>query len=220
MPAPLTWDDTGKKIYETGTKRGVLYVIDDEGNYGEGVAWNGLTAVTESNSGAEETALWADDIKYASLRSAEEFGATIEAYQCPPEFYACDGTAEVATGVTINQQGRKAFGFSYTTTVGNDTKGNDYGEKIHLIYNATASPTERSYQTINDSPDAITLSWELTTTPVAVTDHKPTAHIIIDTTKIPEAAKTKLDTFKKAIYGSDQEAAHLPTPDQVIAMFA
>jgi len=220
MPAPLTWDDTGKKIYETGTKRGVLYVIDDEGNYGEGVAWNGLTAVTESNSGAEETALWADDIKYASLRSAEEFGATIEAYQCPPEFYACDGTAEVATGVTINQQGRKAFGFSYTTTVGNDTKGNDYGEKIHLIYNATASPTERSYQTINDSPDAITLSWELTTTPVAVTDHKPTAHIIIDTTKIPEASKTKLDTFKKAIYGSDTAAAHLPTPDEVIAMFA
>lgn len=220
MPAPLTWDDTGKKIYETGTKRGVLYVIDDEGNYGEGVAWNGLTAVTESNSGAEETALWADDIKYASLRSAEEFGATIEAYQCPEEFYECDGTAEVATGVTINQQGRKAFGFSYTTTVGNDTKGNDYGEKIHLIYNATASPTERSYQTINDSPDAITLSWELTTTPVSVTGHKPTAHIIIDTTKIPEASKTKLDTFKKAIYGSDQEAAHLPTPDAVIAMFA
>lgn len=220
MPAPLTWDDTGKKIYETGTKRGVLYVIDDEGNYGEGVAWNGLTAVTESNSGAEETALWADDIKYASLRSAEEFGATIEAYQCPPEFYVCDGTAEVATGVTINQQGRKAFGFSYTTTVGNDTKGNDYGEKIHLIYNATASPTERSYQTINDSPDAITLSWELTTTPVAVAGHKPTAHIIIDTTKIPEASKTKLDTFKKAIYGSDQAAAHLPTPDEVIAMFA
>lgn len=220
MPAPLTWDDTGKKIYETGTKRGVLYVMDDEGNYGEGVAWNGLTAVTESNSGAEETALWADDSKYASLRSAEEFGATIEAYQCPQEFYACDGTAEVATGVTINQQGRKAFGFSYTTTVGNDTQGNDYGEKIHLIYNATASPTERSYQTINDSPDAITLSWELTTTPVAVTDHKPTAHIIIDTTKLTEAAKAKLDTFKKAIYGSDQAAAHLPSPDQVIAMFA
>ena len=220
MPAPLTWDDTGKKIYETGTKRGVLYVIDDEGNYGEGVAWNGLTAVTESNSGAEETALWADDIKYASLRSAEEFGATIEAYQCPPEFYACDGTAEVATGVTINQQGRKAFGFSYTTTVGNDTKGNDYGEKIHLIYNATASPTERSYQTINDSPDAMSLSWELTTTPVAVTGHKPTAHIIIDTTKLTEAAKTKLNTFKDAIYGSTQAAAHLPSPDEVIAMFA
>lgn len=220
MPAPLTWDDTGKKIYETGTKKGVLFVMDDEGNYGEGVAWNGLTAVTESNSGAEETALWADDIKYASLRSAEEFGATIEAYQCPQEFYVCDGTAEVATGVTINQQGRKAFGFSYVTTVGNDTQGNDYGEKIHLIYNATASPTERSYQTINDSPDAITLSWELTTTPVAVTDHKPTAHIIIDTTKIPVSAKTKLDTFKKAIYGSDQAASHLPSPDQVIGMFA
>lgn len=218
--APLTWDDTGKKIYETGTKKGVLFVIDDNGNYGEGVAWNGLTAVTESNSGAEETALWADDIKYASLRSAEEFGATIEAYQCPEEFYACDGTAEVATGVTINQQGRKAFGFSYVTTVGNDTKGNDYGEKIHLIYNATASPTERSYQTINDSPDAITLSWELTTTPVAVTDHKPTAHLIIDTTKLTEAQATKLATFKTALYGSAQAASRLPLPDEVISMFA
>lgn len=218
MPAPLTWDDTGKKIYETGTKKGVLFVIDDEGNYGEGVAWNGLTAVTESNSGAEETALWADDIKYASLRSAEEFGATIEAYQCPEEFYPCDGTAEVVEGVTINQQGRKGFGFSYVTTIGNDTKGNDYGEKIHLIYNATASPTERSYQTINDSPDAITLSWELTTTPVAVADHKPTAHIIIDTTKFTtDAAKTKLTAFKDILYGSTTAASRLPLPDEVIS---
>lgn len=216
MPAPLTWDDTGKKIYETGTKRGVLYVIDDEGNYGEGVAWNGLTAVTESNSGAEETALWADDIKYASLRSAEEFGATIEAYQCPPEFYACDGTAEVTTGVTINQQGRKAFGFSYTTTVGNDTKGNDYGEKIHLIYNATASPTERSYQTINDSPDAITLSWEIKTTPENLTGFKATAHIIIDTTKVNA---DKLAAFKAILYGSADANSRLPGPDEVYSGF-
>lgn len=218
MPAPLTWDDTGKKIYETGTKKGVLFVMDDTGAYGEGVAWNGLTAVTESNSGAEETALWADDIKYASLRSAEEFGATIEAYQCPQEFYACDGSAEVTTGVTINQQGRKAFGFSYVTTVGNDTQGNAYGEKIHLIYNATASPTERSYQTINDSPDAITLSWELTTTPVAVTDYKPTAHMIIDTTKFTtDPAKAKLTQFKEILYGSTTAASRLPLPDEVIS---
>lgn len=220
MPAPLTWDDTGKKIYETGTKKGVLFVMDNEGNYGEGVAWNGLTAVTESNSGAEETALWADDIKYASLRSAEEFGATIEAYQCPQEFYVCDGTAEVATGVTINQQGRKAFGFSYVTTVGNDTQGNNYGEKIHLIYGATASPTERSYQTINDSPDAITLSWELTTTPVAVTGYKPTAHMIIDTTKLTGTAASKLEAFKTILYGSTTAASRLPLPDEVISTFA
>jgi hypothetical protein len=214
---PLTWDDTGKKIFETGTKRGVLYVMDATGAYGEGVAWNGLTAVTESNSGAEETALWADDIKYASLRSAEELGATIEAYQCPPEFYICDGTAEPQDGVTINQQGRRGFGFSYTTTVGNDVAGNDYGEKIHLIYGATASPSERAYQTINDSPDAITLSWELTTTPVAVTGYKPTAHLIVDTTRCDA---TKLASFKEIIYGSSNAAARLPLPDEVITHFA
>lgn len=215
--AALTWDDTGKKIYETGTKKGVLFVMDTNGSYGAGVAWSGLTAITESNSGAEETTLWADDIKYASMRSAEEFGATIEAYQCPHEFYICDGSAELATGVTINQQDRRGFGLSYVTTVGNDVMGNSYGEKIHLIYGATASPSERSYQTINDSPDAITLSWEITTTPVNVTGHKPTAHIVIDSTKVDS---TKLDNFKEILYGSTTAAARLPLPDEVASLLA
>ena len=217
MPNALVWDDTGNKKFETGTKKGVLFVTTDQGQYGEGVAWNGLTAVTESNSGAEETALWADDIKYASLRSAEEFGATIEAYQCPREFYVCDGSAEVQPGVIINQQGRRSFGFSYVTTIGNDVAGTNYGYKIHLIYGATASPSERSYQTINDSPDAITLSWELTTTPVNVTGHKPTAHLIIDSTMFttPEQ-KTKLTEFEEILYGSTTAASRLPLPDEVI----
>ena len=208
----LVWDDTGNKKFETGTKNGVLFVMNDNGTYGEGVAWNGLTAVTASSSGAEETALWADDIKYASMRSAEEFGATIEAYQCPPEFYACDGSAELIDGVTIGQQGRKSFGFSFVTTIGNDVSGSDYGYKIHLIYGASASPSERAYQTINDSPDAMTLSWEITTTPVNVTGHKPTAHIVIDSTL---ADPTKLTAFKEILYGSTTAASRLPLPDEV-----
>ena len=213
--APLTWDDTGKKIYETGTKKGVLFVMNAQGQYSDGVAWNGLTAVTESNSGAEETALWADDIKYASMRSAEEFGATIEAYQCPYEFYICDGSAEITDGVTINQQERRGFGFSYVTTIGNDVAGNNYGEKIHLIYGATASPSERAYQTINDSPDAMTLSWEVTTTPVNVPGFKPTAHLIIDSTK---ADATKLAAFKEVLYGSTSANSRLPLPNEVYAL--
>lgn len=216
MPAALVWDDTGKKIYETGTKNGVLFVMDANGNYGEGVAWNGLTAVTESNSGGEETALWADDIKYASMRSAEEFGATIEAYQCPPEFYICDGSDSLVDGVIINQQDRRGFGFSYVTTIGNDVAGNGYGYKIHLIYGATASPSERSYQTINDSPDAMTLSWEVTTTPVTVTGFKPTAHLIIDSTAFATtAAQQKLSDFKEILYGSTTAASRLPLPNEV-----
>lgn len=213
----LVWDDTGNKKFETGTKNGVLFVMNDNGTYGEGVAWNGLTAVTASSSGAEETALWADDIKYASMRSAEEFGATIEAYQCPPEFYACDGSAELTTGVTIGQQGRKSFGFSFVTTIGNDVSGTDYGYKIHLIYGASASPSERAYQTINDSPDAMTLSWEITTTPVNVTNHKPTAHIVIDSTL---ADPTKLTAFKAILYGSTTAASRLPLPDEVATLLA
>lgn len=208
----LVWDDTGNKKFETGTKKGVLFVTNNNGTYGEGVAWNGLTAVTASSSGAEETALWADDIKYASMRSAEEFGATIEAYQCPPEFYACDGSADLTTGVTIGQQGRKSFGFSFVTTIGNDVSGTDYGYKIHLIYGASASPSERAYQTINDSPDAMTLSWEITTTPVNVTGHKPTAHIVIDSTL---ADPTKLTAFEAILYGSTTAASRLPLPDEV-----
>lgn len=215
--AALVWDDTGKKIYETGTKKGVLYVQNTNGTYGTGVVWNGLTAVTESNSGAEETALWADDIKYASLRSAEEFGATIEAYQCPEEFYVCDGSAELGTGVIINQQGRRGFGFSYVTTMGNDVQGTEYGYKIHLIYGATASPSERAYQTINDSPDAITLSWEVTTTPVNVTGFKPTAHLIIDSTKI---AAAKLTTIEESLYGKENSDPTLLLPDDVARILA
>ena len=225
MPAALVWDDTGKKIYELGTKKGVLFVMDANGNYGEGVAWNGLTAVTESNSGGEETALWADDIKYASMRSAEEFGATIEAYQCPKEFYECDGTAEIETGVFLGQQSRKHFGFSYVTTVGNDVQGNDYGYKIHLIYNASANPSERSYQTINESPDAITLSWEITTTPVPVesfdghtyTGYNNVAHIEIDSTLVDA---TKLADFEEILYGSGSTAPRLPLPGEVASLFA
>lgn len=213
--AALVWDDTGNKLYETGTKKGVLYVMTDQGAYGEGVAWNGLTAVTESNTGAEETALWADDIKYASLRSAEEFGATIEAYQCPKEFYQCDGSADIATGVTINQQGRKAFGFSYVTTIGNDVLGTDYGYKIHLLYGCTASPSERAYQTINDSPDAITLSWEIKTTPDGnvPSGFKPTAHLIIDSTLVSAAALTAI---KEALYGTATEPPTLPLPTGIL----
>lgn len=222
---PITWDNTGEKKFETGNKKGVLYVMTDQGAYGDGVPWNGLTAVTLSNSGADETALWADDIKYASLRSAEEFGATIEAYQCPPEFYVCDGTAEIETGVYLGQQGRRSFGFSYVTTIGNDVVGTGYGYKIHLIYNASANPSERSYQTINESPDAITLSWEITTTPVPVesfdghtyTGYKNVAHLEIDSTKVDS---TKLAAFEAILYGSGSTAPRLPLPGEVASMFA
>lgn len=224
---PLVWDATGEKKFETGNKKGVLYVMNAQGTYEAGVVWNGLTAVTLSNSGAEETALWADDIKYASLRSAEEFGATIEAYQCPREFYECDGTAEMEDGVYIGQQTRKHFGFSYVTTIGNDTLGNDYGYKIHLIYNASANPSERSYQTINESPDAITLSWEITTTPVPVKapegstytlkgTYKNVAHLEIDSTKVDA---NKLAAFEAVLYGSGNTPARLPEPGEVASMF-
>lgn len=217
----LVWDDTGNKKYETGTKKGVLFVMGDNGTYNEGVAWNGLTAVTEQDGGAEETALWADDIKYASLRSMEEFGATIEAYQCPPEFYACDGSASITDGVFIDQQGRKSFAFSYVTTIGNDVNGTDYGYKIHLVYGCTASPSERAYQTINDSPDAITLSWEVTTTPVPVTGYKPTSHLSIDSTMFTtEAAKAKLKAFEDILWGSTEANSRLPLPDEVKTLLA
>lgn len=221
MPTPLTWDETGDRLFETGTKKGVLFVADANATDGylSGVAWNGLTAVTESNSGAEETALWADDMKYASLRSAEEFGATIEAYQCPPEFYQCDGSANLATGVTVNLQGRKSFAFSYVTTIGNDVDGTNHGYKIHIVYGATASPSERAYQTINDSPDAITLSWEVTTQPVVVnkTGFKPTSHLIIDSTI---ADSDKLAAFEAILYGTTTAASRLPLPEEIADHFA
>ena len=212
--AKLVWDKTGDRLYETGVKNGVLY-IPTAGVYSKGVAWNGLTAVTESPSGAEATALYADDTKYLSLMSAEEFGATIEAYTYPDEFAACDGSAELADGVMIGQQKRSTFGLCYKTTIGNDTDGNDHGYKLHIIYGALAKPSERAYATINDSPEAITFSWEITTTPVNVTGAKPTASLVIDSTK---ADPTKLAALEDILYGKDGEPGNeprLPLPDEI-----
>ena len=212
--AKLVWDKTGDRLYETGVKNGVLY-IPTAGVYSKGVAWNGLTAVTESPSGAEATALYADDIKYLSLMSTEEFGATIEAYTYPDEFAACDGSAELADGVTIGQQKRSTFGLCYKTTIGNDTDGNDHGYKLHIIYGAQAAPSEKAYATINDSPEAITFSWEITTTPVNVTGAKPTASLVIDSTK---ADPSKLAALEDILYGKDGEPAsepRLPLPDEI-----
>ena len=199
----LAWDETGKKLYETGVEKGVLYPINSEGVYTPGVAWNGLTSITESPSGAEATALYADDIKYLNLYSAEEFGATIEAYTYPDEFAICDGSAELATGVIVGQQARKVFGLCYKTLEGNDVDGQDHGYKLHLIYGAMCSPSQKQYQTVNDSPSAITFSWEVKTTPVNVSGLKPTASIIIDSTKADE---TKLGKLEKILYGFNPEA--------------
>ena len=212
----LVWDQTGERIYETGVKQGVLYVQEGTA-YPKGVAWNGLTAVTESPSGAEATALYADDIKYLNLMSAEEFGATIEAYTYPDEFMVCDGSAELSEGVYIGQQARKSFGMCYRTTVGNDTENNEYGYKLHIIYGALASPSEKAYATINDSPEAITFSWEVTTTPVNVTGHKPTASVVIDSTKV---SKEALAALEAVLYGSDSEEARLPLPDEIVEIMA
>ena len=217
--AKLVWDDTGKRTYETGVDHGVLYPINTVNNkYDNGVAWNGLTAVSESPSGAEATDLYADNIKYLSMRSAETFGATIEAYTYPDEWAACDGSAELVDGVSIGQQSRKTFGLCYRTVIGNDVSGNDYGYKLHLIYGCTASPSEKGYSTINDSPEAITFSWEVTTTPVNVTGFKPTACVTIDSTK---ADPTCLVALEAILYGSDEGgdgsgvAPRLPLPDEV-----
>ena len=212
--AKLVWDKTGDRLYETGVKNGVLY-IPTSGVYSKGVAWNGLTAVTESPSGAEATALYADDTKYLSLMSTEEFGATIEAYTYPDEFAACDGSAELADGVMIGQQKRSTFGLCYKTTIGNDTDGNDHGYKLHIIYGAMAAPSEKAYASINDSPEAITFSWEITTTPVNVTGAKPTASLVIDSTK---ADPSKLAALEDILYGKDGEPANeprLPLPDEI-----
>lgn len=213
----LTWDETGKRFYETGVSKGVLYVQGTGGTYGTGVAWNGLTAVTESPSGAEATALYADDIKYLNLYSAEEFGATIEAYTYPEEFAQCDGSAEIADGVMIGQQTRKAFGMCYRTVIGNDVDANEHGYKLHIIYGAMASPSEKAYATINDSPEAITFSWEVTTTPVNVTGMKPTASIVIDSTK---ADPTKLAALEKKLYGDTDTEPTLPLPDEIKTLMA
>ena len=217
--AKLVWDAIGEHLYETGVRQGVLYpyVTGENAGYNAGVAWNGLTAVTESPSGADETALWADDIKYLSLRAAEEFGGTIEAYTYPDEWAECDGSATIATGVVIGQQNRKTFGLCYRTTLGNDTEQNDYGYKLHLIYGCTASPSERGYQTINDSPEAITFSWEFSTQPVAVTGHKPTACLTVDSTKVDA---TKMAALEAVLYGGENTTARLPLPDEVVTILA
>lgn len=218
----IEWDKTGEKLYETGVKNGVLYLPDESGAYTKGVAWNGLTSVKESPSGAEATPLYADDIKYLELTSAEEFGGTLECYTYPDEFAECDGSAEVAPGVIIGQQNRKTFGLCYRTTLGNDIKGNEYGYKLHLIYGAKASPSEKAYSTINDSPEAITFSYEISTTPVNVTGYKPTASLIVDSTKV---SKEKMTALEAILYGKDAAVEsganndpRLPLPDEVITL--
>lgn len=220
MAFKIAWDQTGERLYETGVDRGVLYHLDESNKYTKGYAWNGLTGVTESPAGAEATDLYADNIKYLSMRSAETFGATIEAYTYPDEFAECDGSAEIATGVKIGQQSRKTFGLCYRTVIGNDVNGNDHGYLLHLIYGCTASPSEKAYTTINDSPEAITFSWEVTTTPVNVEGFKPTASLTIDSTK---ANATDLATLEGILYGAAAGAEgtpaavepRLPLPDEV-----
>ena len=213
--AKLVWDQSGDRLFETGVSNGVLYVRNSEGEYPLGVPWNGLTAVTESPSGAEATPLYADNIKYLSLMSNEEFGATIEAYTYPDEFAECDGSAELGAGVMIGQQTRKYFGLVYKTVIGNDTDGNAYGYKLHIIYGAQAAPSEKAYATINDSPEAITFSWELTTTPIEVTGFKPTASLVIDSTKIDAASLASIEAL---LFGTESAEASLPTPDEILAL--
>ena len=209
----LIWDKSGDRFYETGVNKGVLYPFSGNA-YTKGVAWNGLTAVTESPSGAEATPLYADNIKYLNLVSAEEFGATVEAYTYPDEFAACNGEAQLATGVSIGQQPRQTFGMAYQTKIGNDVNS-ELGYKIHIIYGALAAPSEKAYNTVNDSPEAITFSWELTTTPVEVTGFKPTAYVVIDSTKVDAE---KLALLEAKLYGTDSEEASLPLPDEIVSI--
>lgn len=210
----LVWDATGERYYETGVKKGVLYP-QVAGAYPKGVAWNGLTAVTESPSGAEATPLYADDIKYLELMSKEEFGGTIEAYMYPDEFKACNGEADLATGVSIGQQTRQGFGFCYRTIIGNDTEKDAHGYKLHLVYGAMAAVSEKAYATVNDSPEAITFSWEFTTTPVEVTGHEPTSIVTIDSTKVDAG---KLKALEDVLYGGDDSEARMPLPDEVLTI--
>ena len=211
----IVWDETGEHFFETGIKNGVLYPQDSMGKYPKGVAWNGLTSVTESPGGADPSDIYADDDKYLTLRAKETFGGTIEAYTSPDEFGVCDGTAELAPGVYIGQQARKAFGLCYRTAVGNDVDGTDHGYKLHLVYGATASPVQKAYSTINESPEAMTLSWEFTTTPVKVTGHKPTALLVIDSRNVDPGVMTKIE---KVLYGDDAKEASLPSPDEILAL--
>lgn len=211
----IVWDQTGARFFETGVRKGVLYPQDTSGTYPLGVPWNGLSKMTESPSGAEASAIYADDIKYLNLMSAEEFGGTIEAYTYPAEFGACDGSKAIATGVMAGQQPRKAFGFSYVTVLGNDTDGNDHGYKLHLVYGALAAPSEKSYESVNDSPKPNAFSWKITTTPVSVTGIKPTACLTIDSTKVD---KDKLAALETVLYGADGVDPRLPLPDEVVAL--
>ena len=211
----IVWDAIGDHIFETGVRNGVLYLKGAEGTYDTGVAWNGLTSVSESPEGAEPTDLYADDIKYLSLMSAENFKATIEAYTYPVEFEECDGSATIAKGVVIGQQSRKPFGLCYRTSIGNDTDGNEHGYKLHIVYGCQASPSEKQYSTINDSPDAVTFSWEVSTTPVNVNGKKPTATLTIDSTK---ADKSKLTALEAILYGSEQDEPRLPLPDEIVTL--
>lgn len=211
----LVWDQTGSKLFETGIEKAVLFVMKN-GAYEKGVAWSGVTSVSEKPSGAEDTPLYADNIKYLNLKSNEEFGATIEAYMYPDEWEQCDGSAELATGVTIGQQARSKFALAYVTKIGNDTDLNDHGYKIHIIYNAQAAPSEKQYQTVNDSPEAITFSWEISTTPENVTGFKPTANVVIDSTKVDAG---KLKTFEDMLYGSESTESQLMLPDAIMAHF-
>ena len=221
----IKWDEVGKRTYETGNDHGVLYPQSNDGTYPLGVAWNGLTGIDESPDGAEQEPLWADNIKYLNLTSAEEFGLTITAYTYPDEWAACDGSLEVTTGVIAGQQSRKSFGFCYRSVIGNDILGNDYGYKLHLVYGCRATPSERSYETINDSPEAIEFSWEIDTTPVAITEvpnAKPTSVLTIDSTKVDP---DKLNDLIDILYGTDADATagveatdpRLPLPDEVIS---
>jgi hypothetical protein len=214
--AKIIWDQVGERLYETGIEKGVLYVRNDAGLYPLGVPWNGLISVTENPSGAESNPQFADNMKYLNLISAEEFGATIEAYTYPDEFAECDGSAEIATGVLIGQQGRKSFGLSYKTILGNDVAGNDLGYKLHIIYGALAAPSEKGFSTINDSPEAITFSWEISTTPVIVSGLKPTATLVIDSTKVSAA---NLKILEDILYGTDVSNPRLPLPDEIASIF-
>lgn len=212
----IVWDESGKHLYETGIDHMVLYLPDDNGDYTDGVAWNGITALNETPSGADSNPVYADNIKYLDLRSAEEFGATLECLFTPAEFAVCDGVVEVAPGIFVYQQARSAFGLSYRTLIGNDIKHNDYGYKLHLLYNATAAPSEKSYNTVNDSPETSQLSYELTTTPVAVSGYKNTALITIDSTKV---AKEKMTALENVLYGvGENTKARLPKPDEVFTL--
>lgn len=215
--AKLTWDQVGERVYETGVDHGVLYIPDAQGAYEDAYPWNGLTSVTESPSGAESNPQYADNIKYVDITSAEQFGATIEAFTYPDEFGQCDGTVNPEPGVSVGQQGRKPFGLSYRTLVGNDSVGSDFGYKLHLIYGAKASPSEKAYGTVNDSPEPITFSWEVSTTPVAVTGMKPTAQLTLDSTKVSRTALTALEDL---LYGTEGADPRLPLPDEVLALFS